>query len=78
MGGWNDVGGVQAYLQSGPGYAMKLLWRLALLFPILFSCQEMVTRLRGGSRWLYLFQVLKGVVPLVAAGGAGSPGGRHA
>ncbi len=41
-GGGNDAGGVQVYAQMGQDYGMRLLWSLALLFPILFFCQEMV------------------------------------
>ena len=42
MGGGNDAGGVQVYLQMGQDYGMKLVWCVVLLFPILFICQEMV------------------------------------
>jgi NRAMP (natural resistance-associated macrophage protein)-like metal ion transporter len=49
MGGGNDAGGVQVYLQLGQDYGMKLLWCLVLLFPILFFCQEMVVRLGAVS-----------------------------
>lgn len=49
MGGGNDAGGVQVYLQMGQDYGMKLLWCLVLLFPILFVCQEMVLRLGAVS-----------------------------
>ena len=49
MGGGNDAGGVQVYAQMGQDYGMKLLWSLALLFPILFFCQEMVVRLGAVS-----------------------------
>jgi Mn2+/Fe2+ NRAMP family transporter len=49
MGGGNDAGGVQVYAQMGQDYGMKLLWCLALLFPILFFCQEMVVRLGAVS-----------------------------
>jgi Mn2+/Fe2+ NRAMP family transporter len=45
MGGGNDAGGVQVYLQMGQDYGMRLLWTLVLLFPILYVCQEMVLRL---------------------------------
>ena len=49
MGGGNDAGGVQVYLQMGQDYGMRLLWCLVLLFPILFFCQEMVVRLGAVS-----------------------------
>ena len=49
MGGGNDAGGVQVYAQMGQDYGMKLLWSLALLFPVLFFCQEMVVRLGAVS-----------------------------
>jgi len=49
MGGGNDAGGVQVYAQMGQDYGMRLLWSLALLFPILFFCQEMVVRLGAVS-----------------------------
>jgi Mn2+/Fe2+ NRAMP family transporter len=49
MGGGNDAGGVQVYLQMGQDYGMKLLWCFVLLFPILFICQEMVLRLGAVS-----------------------------
>jgi Mn2+/Fe2+ NRAMP family transporter len=49
MGGGNDAGGVQVYAQMGQDYGMKLLWCLALLFPVLFFCQEMVVRLGAVS-----------------------------
>jgi Mn2+/Fe2+ NRAMP family transporter len=49
MGGGNDAGGVQVYTQMGQDYGMKLLWSFALLFPVLFFCQEMVVRLGAVS-----------------------------
>jgi Mn2+/Fe2+ NRAMP family transporter len=49
MGGGNDAGGVQVYLQMGQDYGMRLLWCFVLLFPILFICQEMVLRLGAVS-----------------------------
>ena len=49
MGGGNDAGGVQVYLQMGQDYGMKLVWCVVLLFPILFICQEMVLRLGAVS-----------------------------
>ncbi len=49
MGGGNDAGGVQVYLQLGQDYGMRLLWTLILLFPILYVCQEMVLRLGAVS-----------------------------
>jgi Mn2+/Fe2+ NRAMP family transporter len=49
MGGGNDAGGVQVYLQMGQDYGMKLLWALVILFPILYFCQEMVIRLGAVS-----------------------------
>ncbi|MDH6142681.1 MULTISPECIES: NRAMP family divalent metal transporter [Kitasatospora] len=49
MGGGNDAGGVQVYLQMGQNYGMGLLWVLVLLFPILYVNQEMVIRLGAVS-----------------------------
>ncbi|MGH3172012.1 MAG: NRAMP family divalent metal transporter, partial [Trebonia sp.] len=49
MGGGNDAGGVQVYVQMGQDYGMRLLWTLALLFPVLYVCQEMVVRLGAVS-----------------------------
>ena len=49
MGGGNDAGGVQVYLQMGQDYGMKLVWCVVLLFPVLFICQEMVLRLGAVS-----------------------------
>jgi hypothetical protein len=45
-----DAGGIQVYAQMGQDYGMRLLWSLALLFPILFFCQEMVVRLGAVRR----------------------------
>ncbi|HEV2254833.1 MAG TPA: NRAMP family divalent metal transporter [Streptosporangiaceae bacterium] len=45
MTGDNDAGGVQTYTQAGQHYGTSMLWILAALFVVLFTAQEMVTRL---------------------------------
>jgi NRAMP (natural resistance-associated macrophage protein)-like metal ion transporter len=45
MTGDNDAGGVQTYTQAGQQYGTSMLWILAALFIVLFTAQEMVTRL---------------------------------
>jgi NRAMP (natural resistance-associated macrophage protein)-like metal ion transporter len=45
MMGDNDAGGVQTYTQAGQHYGTTLLWVMAGLFIVLFTAQEMVTRL---------------------------------
>jgi Mn2+/Fe2+ NRAMP family transporter len=42
MGGGERRGGVWVYAQMGQDYGMRLPWTLVLLFPVLYSCQEMV------------------------------------
>jgi len=41
----NDYGAVTTYIQSGATYGMSMLWVMALLFPIIYFCQEMSARL---------------------------------
>jgi NRAMP (natural resistance-associated macrophage protein)-like metal ion transporter len=45
MTGDNDAGGVQTYTQAGQHYGTSMLWILVALFVVLFTAQEMVTRL---------------------------------
>jgi NRAMP (natural resistance-associated macrophage protein)-like metal ion transporter len=45
MMGDNDAGGVQTYTQAGQQYGNSMLWVLSGLFIVLFTAQEMVTRL---------------------------------
>jgi NRAMP (natural resistance-associated macrophage protein)-like metal ion transporter len=45
MTGDNDAGGVQTYTQAGQQYGTSMLWILVGLFVVLFTAQEMVTRL---------------------------------
>ena len=41
----NDQGAVTAYMQAGGQYGYSMLWIMALLFPIIYICQEMSVRL---------------------------------
>jgi NRAMP (natural resistance-associated macrophage protein)-like metal ion transporter len=45
MMGDNDAGGVQTYTNAGQAYGNSMLWVLVGLFVVLFTAQEMVTRL---------------------------------
>ena len=45
MTGDNDAGGVQTYTQAGQQFGNSLMWVMIALFVVLFTCQEMVTRL---------------------------------
>jgi NRAMP (natural resistance-associated macrophage protein)-like metal ion transporter len=45
MTGDNDAGGVQTYTQAGQRYGTSMLWVMIALFVVLFTAQEMVTRL---------------------------------
>ncbi len=45
MMGDNDAGGVQTYTQAGQEFGNSMLWVLVGLFVVLFTAQEMVTRL---------------------------------
>ncbi len=45
MVGDNDAGGVQTYTQAGQQYGDTMLWVMLALFVVLFTAQEMVTRL---------------------------------
>jgi NRAMP (natural resistance-associated macrophage protein)-like metal ion transporter len=41
----NDAGGISTYAQAGQQYGLRLVWLLALLAPVLYVNQEMVSRL---------------------------------
>ena len=45
MTGDNDAGGVQTYTQAGQQFGSSMLWVMLALFVVLFTAQEMVTRL---------------------------------
>jgi NRAMP (natural resistance-associated macrophage protein)-like metal ion transporter len=45
MTGDNDAGGVQTYTQAGQQFGTSMLWVMIALFVVLFTAQEMVTRL---------------------------------
>lgn len=45
MTGDNDAGGIQTYTQAGQHFGTSMLWVMIALFVVLFTSQEMVTRL---------------------------------